>query len=74
MTADTIEWIKLAEQTGELDTALHAIAKQHYQKLTDFYKQFSKIIEPMMTLLTATLIAIIVIGLYWPIFNLGQLF
>jgi type IV pilus assembly protein PilC len=74
MSDEAAAWIKVIEQTGKLHQALHALAKKHYQKLSYFYGHLSKIIEPLMTLFTAGLIAVIVTALYWPIFNLGQVF
>jgi len=71
---DMVGLIQIAEQTGNLNEILNEIARQYHIKLNDCYEQLNKLIEPVITLFVALITGTLVIALYWPIFNLGELF
>jgi len=71
---DIIGLIQIAEKTGKLNQALNEIAIRYYTKLNNHYEKLNKLIEPAITLFIALFTGTLVIALYWPIFNLGELF
>jgi len=62
--------IRVSEETGKLDQALENIAQTQDRELDRVSKVFTSLIEPVMILLLGSIIAIIVISMLLPIFNL----
>ena len=66
--------VQIAEKTGYLNQAFNEIATRYHLKLNHDYEKLNKLIEPAIVLLIAMITGTLVIALYWPIFNLGELF
>lgn len=71
---DIIGLIQIAEKTGKLNQVMNEIVMQYHLKLNNGYEKLNKLIEPVIILCMALITGTLVIALYWPIFNLGELF
>jgi type IV pilus assembly protein PilC len=73
-SADILGLIQIAEKSGNLTEMLAEVARQYYTKLNECAEKLNRLIEPLLTLVIALIIGTLVIALYWPMFNLGELF
>lgn len=65
--------IAAGEKSGELDLMLEEVNK-YYERDVDYsVSQMAKVIEPSMTVVIGLIVMVILLALYMPIFNLGQL-
>ena len=65
--------LRLAENTGDLESAFQLMSKQLESQLFDLINYISKLIEPMTTLFVATLVGGLVIAIYLPLMQMGSL-
>lgn len=69
-----VQMVKVGEESGMLDAMLEKIA-DFFEADTDlFITQFSQFLEPLIMVVQGVLIGGIVIGMYLPIFKLGNTF
>ena len=70
----TIQMCAIGEETGSLDTMLERTAKLMESDLNQQIGNLSTLLEPVIMVVLGTLIGGILLALYMPIFNLGQVF
>lgn len=64
--------IRVGEESGELDLMLDRLAKWHTQQTQDRAESLTAMLEPLMILIIGGIIGILVIAMYLPIFNMGE--
>ncbi|MBB4841547.1 MSHA biogenesis protein MshG [Paucibacter oligotrophus] len=71
-TPIVLQMIAVGEETGELDGLMMEIA-QMYERETDYsIKGLSASIEPVLLLIIGVLVLILALGVFLPLWNLGQ--
>jgi MSHA biogenesis protein MshG len=71
-TPVVLQMINVGEETGELDNLLFEIAAM-YERDTDYaIKGLSAAIEPILLAVIATLVLLLALGVFLPLWNLGQ--
>jgi type IV pilus assembly protein PilC len=70
----TIQMCAIGEETGSLDAMLDRAAKLMASDVNQQIGNLSTLLEPVMMVVLGTLIGGILLALYMPIFNLGQVF
>lgn len=65
--------IKISENSGDLGKILISIAKQEEEKLDQLVDQLTQSLEPVLMLFMGIIIGGLVISLYLPIFEMGQI-
>ncbi|MDP2366721.1 type II secretion system F family protein [Rhodoferax sp.] len=71
-TPVVLQMISVGEETGELDALLFEIAEM-YERETDYsIKGLSAAIEPILLALIAVLVLLLALGVFLPLWNLGQ--
>lgn len=71
-TPVVLQMINVGEETGELDSLLFEIAEM-YERDTDYaIKGLSAAIEPILLAVIATLVLLLALGVFLPLWNLGQ--
>ncbi|HBG61847.1 MAG: hypothetical protein A2Y03_04300 [Omnitrophica WOR_2 bacterium GWF2_38_59] len=68
-----IQMIMVGEETGELSKMLKHVSAFYQDKVETFMKRFATIIEPFMLIFMGAIIGTIVLSMFLPMFNLGQL-
>nr|WP_316639394.1 type II secretion system F family protein [uncultured Roseateles sp.] len=71
-TPIVLQMIAVGEETGELDTLMVEIA-QMYERETDYsIKGLSAAIEPVLLLVIGVMVLVLALGVFLPLWNLGQ--
>jgi type IV pilus assembly protein PilC len=70
----TIQMCTIGEETGSLDTMLERAAQLMESDVNQQIGNLSTLLEPIIMVVLGTLIGGILLALYLPIFNLGQVF
>jgi type II secretory pathway component PulF len=65
--------IAVGEQTGELETVLDRLAEAYENEVEIATERMTAVIEPVLILLMAVLVAFIVIAIVLPMLELGNL-
>jgi type IV pilus assembly protein PilC len=73
-SAMTIQMCAIGEETGSLDAMLERAAKLMETDVNQQIGNLSTLLEPVIMVVLGTLIGGILLALYMPIFNLGQVF
>jgi type IV pilus assembly protein PilC len=68
-----IQMIMVGEETGELSKMMRHVAKFYQENVETFMKRFATIVEPFMLVFMGAIIGTIVVAMFLPMFNLGQL-
>lgn len=68
----TIQLITISEQNGKLEETLISIANEYERHLDDAAKQFSSLVEPVITIFIAIIAGVLIIAMYLPIFQIGN--
>ncbi len=68
-----IQMIMVGEETGELSKMLKHIAAYYQDHVETFMKRFATVIEPFMLVFMGSIIGVIVVAMFLPMFNLSQL-
>lgn len=66
------QMLQIGEQSGKLALMLEHIAENYQEKLNHQIDLLSQMLEPLMMVIIGSLIGIIMIGMYLPIFNMGS--
>ena len=69
-----IQMCAIGEETGSLDAMLERAAKLMESDVNQQIGNLSTLLEPVIMVVLGTLIGGILLALYLPIFNLGQVF
>jgi len=67
-----IQMIRVGEETGELGKMLKHVAKFYQSNVEAFVKRFGTLIEPFMLVFMATVIGVVVVAIFLPLFKLGS--
>jgi len=71
-TPVVLQMIAVGDETGEIDTLMQEIA-EHYEREVDYeLKTLSSQIEPVLIVCLAVLVLILALGVFLPIWSLGQ--
>jgi MSHA biogenesis protein MshG len=71
-TPVVMQMISVGEETGELDSLMFEIADM-YERETDYaIKGLSAAIEPILLAVIAVLVLLLALGVFLPLWNLGQ--
>lgn len=68
-----LQMTAIGEESGALDSMLSSVADFYEDEVDQAVKGISSLIEPMIIVLLAIVVGGLVIALYLPIFNIGQL-
>ncbi len=63
--------IKVAEEVNQLDTMFNQIAKQYNEDIDHQTKIVSSILEPLMIVIIASVVGVILVAMYLPLFKLS---
>lgn len=67
------QMLEIGEQSGKLASMLQHIADSQQQQLDHRIDLLSQMLEPLLMVIIGGLIGLIMLGMYLPIFNMGQL-
>ena len=67
-----IQLVDVGEQSGALDTLLGKVAQQLNTQVDNLMRQFTQLLEPAMMVVLGLLMGGLVVALYLPVFQLGQ--
>ena len=67
------QMLQVGEQSGQLSAMLQHIADNYQQQLEHKIDLLSQTLEPVLMLTIGTIIGLIMLGMYLPIFNMGTL-
>lgn len=67
-----IQLVALGEETGNLDDMLGAIANSYEDEVNYVIDNLNNLLEPILMLILGVLVGGLIIGIYLPIFQLGQ--
>lgn len=65
--------IKVGEQVNQLETMLGKLAKQYNEELKYQTTIIGKIMEPLILLIIGTIVGVILVAMYMPMFNLSNI-
>ncbi|MDI9348281.1 MAG: type II secretion system F family protein [Methylacidiphilales bacterium] len=68
----SLSMIRVGENSGDLGGMLEKVAEQKEKELTIEIRRFLKIIEPSIMVVTGTIIGVLVLLLYLPIFDIAS--
>jgi type IV pilus assembly protein PilC len=68
-----IQLIAVGEQSGSLDSLLAKMSQQLNTQVDNLLRQFTQLLEPAMMVVLGLLMGGLVVALYLPVFQLGQL-
>jgi MSHA biogenesis protein MshG len=71
-TPVVLQMITVGEETGELDTLLGEIAQMYERETGYAIKGLAAAIEPILLLIIAVLVLILALGVFMPLWTLGQ--
>ena len=69
-TKFTVRMVKMGETNGVLERQLAILSDSYYKQVDDLSNTIPKVIQPMVTLVAGGLMAVIMIGLMGPIYDL----
>ncbi|HEY4469201.1 MAG TPA: protein transport protein HofC [Klebsiella sp.] len=67
-----IQLIRTGEASGSLDTMLENLARHHSEQTHQQADNLATLLEPMMLVVTGTIVGVLVVAMYLPIFHLGD--
>jgi type IV pilus assembly protein PilC len=67
------QMIAIGEQSGSMDVMLGKIADFYEDEVESAVKAMTSLIEPLMMVFLGGIIAVLVIAMYLPIFNMGEI-
>lgn len=69
---DAQQMLQVGEKSGKLALMLQHISESYQEKLNHQIDLLSQMLEPLMMVIIGSLIGIIMMGMYLPIFNMGS--
>jgi type IV pilus assembly protein PilC len=69
--AESIQMIRIGEESGRMDAMLERLANQYEINLDDKVDTLSTVMEPMIMCVIGVLVGVLIVGMYMPIFNMG---
>jgi type IV pilus assembly protein PilC len=73
MTPMAVEMIEVGESTGSLAEMLDQVSQFYDEELTTAVERFVALLEPMLLLVMAVIIALVVLSVYMPLFSMYNL-
>lgn len=67
-----LQLIRTGEASGSLDTMLENLARHHSEQTHQQADNLATLLEPMMLVVTGTIVGVLVVAMYLPIFHLGD--
>ncbi|VUT10063.1 protein transport protein HofC [Klebsiella spallanzanii] len=67
-----LQLIRTGEASGSLDTMLENLARHHNEQTHQQADNLATLLEPMMLVITGTIVGVLVVAMYLPIFHLGD--
>ncbi|ROR94144.1 protein transport protein HofC [Raoultella terrigena] len=67
-----LQLIRTGEASGSLDIMLENLARHHSERTHRQAEGLATLLEPMLLLITGTVVGILVVAMYLPIFHLGD--
>jgi MSHA biogenesis protein MshG len=71
-TPVVLQMIAVGEESGALDDMLHEVALMYQQEVEYQLKNLSKQIEPILIVLLGAMVLVLALGVFLPMWNLGQ--
>jgi MSHA biogenesis protein MshG len=71
-TPVVLQMIAVGDETGEIDTLMHEIAAHYEREVAYELRSLSSQIEPILIVCLAVLVLILALGVFLPIWSLGQ--
>jgi type IV pilus assembly protein PilC len=68
---ESIQMIRIGEESGRMDAMLERLANQYETNLDDKVDTLSTVMEPMIMCVIGVLVGVLIVGMYLPIFNIG---
>ena len=68
-----VEMIRVGERSGELEPMLEKAALAYEREVTASLSQMTTLLEPIMTIVMASMIVFMILAVLMPIFQLNQL-
>ncbi len=65
--------IRVGEESGSLDLLLEKLAYWHQQQTQELADSLTQMLEPILMLVVGTIVGVLVIAMYLPIFQLGNI-
>ncbi|HEX4842328.1 MAG TPA: type II secretion system F family protein [Limnobacter sp.] len=69
--AESIQMIRIGEESGRMDDMLDKLADQYETRLDDMVDNLSTVMEPLIMCIIGGLVGVLIVGMYMPIFQLG---
>ena len=69
---DAQQMLQIGEKSGKLAPMLQHIAENYQEKLNHQIDLLSQMLEPLMMVIIGSLIGVMMMGMYLPIFNMGS--
>ena len=66
--------ISVAEETGVLPEVLRQVAMGYMEEVEYSIRRVLTVIEPIMVVLVGGIVGFVLIAMYYPIFNMGNVF
>lgn len=73
LRADALHYISVGEQSGHLEVLLIRCAEQLESDLSNVVTRFQQMLEPALILAVGMIVGILVLAMYLPIFQIGEL-
>jgi type IV pilus assembly protein PilC len=67
-----IQLVSVGEQSGALDSLLAKLAQQFMSQVDNLMREFTQLLEPLMMVVLGVIMGGLVLALYLPVFQLGQ--
>ncbi|HEX4878853.1 MAG TPA: type II secretion system F family protein [Limnobacter sp.] len=71
--AESVQMIRIGEESGRMDAMLERLAEQFETQLDDMVDTLSTVMEPMIMCIIGGLVGVLIVGMYMPIFNMGDI-
>lgn len=66
------QMVRVGEESGALDVLLEKLASWHQQQTQDLADNLTQMLEPLLMLIIGSIVGVLVIAMYLPIFQLGD--
>ncbi|CNE36178.1 protein transport protein HofC [Yersinia kristensenii] len=66
------QMVRVGEESGTLDVLLEKLASWHQQQTQDLADNLTQMLEPLLMLIIGSMVGVLVIAMYLPIFQLGD--
>ena len=70
----TVQMVAIGEESGSLDGMLNKVAEFYEQEVDDAVDNMSNLMEPAIMVVLGVLVGGLVLAMYMPIFQMGQIF